>query len=579
MRRKSALWILTLALLAGCLAGSAGADTFDISICDSAFELVGHLASGHKNASVFDSLGKNAKTIGRIGPNAQLRVLSEKSTYYEVEYEGQTAYVSKSRLALSGIPLESAPVSGIVQSSTAGFSKTMIRPKDEKRAEFTGSVTLSVPVQTLTFFVYDERQFKLEQASLYMLDAPAQEIDAALWRNGMHISRLSPGRKTFCVEAIVDGKVEVIFRAPFFIAGEASMPATLNSRCTFTPKSTRVQDSRADTCWTPTDKRPEMTVVFPADEPAALVQLEWYRPPEGFEVTVFGAEEQELYHETLSTGFYVDAVSLPEGSRKIVIRPFGEKPRLSSLWVYGEPYPRDVVQQWEPIPEKVDMMVFSAHEDDEVLFFSGAIPWYNHLGKKLAMVYMSDCGRDRYREALDGQWTMGLRSHPVFLNYPDKGIASIRIAANIWPGSQEKIVRLIRRYKPDVMLVQDVNGEYGHTQHKLTSLQVREGVALAMDETYDPESAAEYGTWEVKKLYVHLWEENQVHMDWKVPMEEAGGLTPWDIAIAAFEKHHSQYGFFRVEFHGVYFDSSLFGLYHSSVGPDEAGGDFFEHID
>ena len=322
-----------------------------------------------------------------------------------------------------------------------------------------------------------------------------------------------------------------------------------------------------------------MTVTFPADEPAALVQLEWYKPPEGVEITITDDADQELYHETLSTGFYMDSVTLPEGAHKMVIRPFGDKPRLSSLWVYGEQYPHDVVQEWEPIPEKVDMMVFSTHQDDEVLFFTGAIPWYNHLGKTIAMVYMADCGRDRYREALDGLWTMGLHYHPVFLNHVDKGISSIQVAANIWPGSQEEIVRLLRQYKPDVVLVQDAEGEYGHTQHKLTSLQVCEGVALAMDESYDPESAAEYGTWEVKKLYVHLWGENQVHMDWKIPMEETGGLTPWDIAVAAYEKHHSQAGAFRVEFHGVYFDSSLFGLYYTSVGVDETGGDFFEHID
>ncbi len=155
----------------------------------------------------------------------------------------------------------------------------------------------------------------------------------------------------------------------------------------------------------------------------------------------------------------------------------------------------------------------------------------------------------------------------------------MKVAANIWPGSQEAIVREIRRCKPDVVVVQDLNGEYGHTQHKLTSLQVCQGVEYAADPSYDPESAAEYGTWNVKKLYVHLYEKNQVHMNWHIPLPEYGGFTPWEIAVEAFEMHHSQYGYFRMEKQSLTYDSSCFGLYSSTVGMDRSGDDMLENIE
>ena len=83
---------------------------------------------------------------------------------------------------------------------------------------------------------------------------------------------------------------------------------------------------------------------------------------------------------------------------------------------------------------------------------------------------------------------------------------------------------------------------------------------------------------QVKKLYVHLWMQNQILMDWDVPLDATGAITPYALAVAGFEKHSSQYGYFRVERQGVQYDNRLFGLYFTSVGPDVKGGDFFDNV-
>ena len=54
-----------------------------------------------------------------------------------------------------------------------------------------------------------------------------------------------------------------------------------------------------------------------------------------------------------------------------------------------------------------------------------------------------------------------------------------------------------------------------------------------------------------------------------------------EVARAAYKKHVSQQKSkrkYQVHDSGVQ-DCSLFGLYYTSVGPDEALNDLFEHID
>ena len=103
-------------------------------------------------------------------------------------------------------------------------------------------------------------------------------------------------------------------------------------------------------------------------------------------------------------------------------------------------------------------------------------------------------------------------------------------------------------------------------------------VELAANEKKYPGSAEKYGTWDVPKCYIHLYEENPVDMDWRVPLEAFGGKTGFDIAEEAFKCHVSQQKTdYHVEDWGPW-DNSLFGLFRTLVGPDEAKDDFFENI-
>ena len=69
-----------------------------------------------------------------------------------------------------------------------------------------------------------------------------------------------------------------------------------------------------------------------------------------------------------------------------------------------------------------------------------------------------------------------------------------------------------------------------------------------------------------------------IDMDWRQPLEAFGGKTSFEVAEAGFRCHISQQNTdYHVEDWGPW-DNSLFGLYRTTVGPDEAKDDFFENI-
>jgi hypothetical protein len=129
-------------------------------------------------------------------------------------------------------------------------------------------------------------------------------------------------------------------------------------------------------------------------------------------------------------------------------------------------------------------------------------------------------------------------------------------------------------------VTQDENGEYGHWQHIYVSRAVRNAVSLAADASYDPASAKEYGVFQVKKLYLHLYPENKLTLNVYQPLPALGGRNVMEVATAAFAEHKSQVKIdhYQVRNDGFY-RLSDFGLAYSAVGADTGKNDLMEHID
>ena len=153
------------------------------------------------------------------------------------------------------------------------------------------------------------------------------------------------------------------------------------------------------------------------------------------------------------------------------------------------------------------------------------------------------------------------------------------------------IIECLRRCKPLVVVSHDLDGEYGNGTHVVCARAITEAISLAADETQYPDSYDTYGTWQVEKLYLHLYKENPIVMDWDVPLESFGGKTAFEVSQEGFGCHVSQHWtWFYKWMYGTSerpvkkatdirsYSPCNYGLYYTTVGADVVGGDFFENV-
>ena len=313
--------------------------------------------------------------------------------------------------------------------------------------------------------------------------------------------------------------------------------------------------------------------------PAARLCVQWQTMPEGVCVLQYGSKDELLKSEELPP--YPETVTelLPQ-ARKAVVQAGEGGMQVLFCAVYGAGELPDTFLPWQDTPDHLDYLLISTHPDDDVLFLGSVVPTYGaEQGYVGTIVYVTNQTRARINEAENGAWAMGLRYRPVFLGMPDvwDKASDDKKAAFRYDELLVNTVRVYRQYRPVVVFAQDVNGEYGHWQHKLTSKASREAFALAADPTFDPESAALYGTWQVQKLYLHKYKENPLTIDAHTPLAFFGGKDAFEVARAAYKKHKSQqrYGF-AVERDGGHHPFNQFGMAEGLV---PVGDDVFDNID
>ena len=260
-------------------------------------------------------------------------------------------------------------------------------------------------------------------------------------------------------------------------------------------------------------------------------------------------------------------------------RAAGARMGIAELSVLEGKEPPAWVQRWLPTYEQADLLVLVAHPDDDLLFMGGAVPWYAvEEGRRVVVAYMTCQNPQRRTEALNALWEAGVRHYPVFGDFFDKQLPR----EDVWRRWGEEntlafVTNLYRRFKPQVVISHDLNGEYGHGAHKVTAEAARNALALAADSAAFPDSASQYGLWDVPKLYLHLYAQDELIMDWRRPIS-AQRRTALEAAQAAFKHHKSQnHDKYQVKDTGPH-SSARFGLVRSLVGPDKQKDSFFENI-
>lgn len=305
---------------------------------------------------------------------------------------------------------------------------------------------------------------------------------------------------------------------------------------------------------------------------------------------------------------YVDIQALAGAPVKEASITIPKEITLCDVYAFTEGDLPDWVQIWQPPCEKADLMLLSTHSDDEQLFFAGILPYYaGELGAAVQVVYMTNHWDqpNRPHEQINGLWTVGVRNYPIIGPFPDdpdtlsktgETVAeTLRRTLEIF--GEDALIRnqveMIRRFKPQVIVGHDANGEYQHGAHIANTYSLQKAVALSADAANYPESAQTYGTWSVPKTYLHLWAENKIVMDWDRPLEKFGGKTAFEVSKEGYACHASQqWTWFTKWMTGsaegetdtitkaseiTKYSPCEYGLYQSALGADTKA-DFLDHI-
>lgn len=356
----------------------------------------------------------------------------------------------------------------------------------------------------------------------------------------------------------------------------------ITHECTFVRKTAQVDfepllDRNYASYYTMNQNR---IVEIHAEEDVSGVYLQFFRYTHPLAVQM--EQNGEWLPVATTDGIYLTAyVPLPEGARKVrVVNSSGKQVTLAEVTLFGAGEKPRRIPEWEA-PAKADLLLVSTHPDDELLWFGGLLPTY--AGEKdlaVQVAYLVPSVGYRRLELLDGLWHCGVERYPLFLEMLDKRAPNLKKQYELWNRNTllEKVVAAIRQVQPEVIVTQDEHGEYGHGAHRACADVCKQAIIDAADASRYKKSVQEYGIWQAKKLYLHLYGENQLRFNWREPLAFFGGKDGLTIATEALDFHKSQtMGGWAMEEGGQY-DNALFGLFYTTVGEDVNKDDLMENI-
>ena len=302
-------------------------------------------------------------------------------------------------------------------------------------------------------------------------------------------------------------------------------------------------------------------------------------------------------------GYLHEFVELEETTTSVTLTFENGPVRLGEISTFPEGQVPDHVQRWDkPLEGGADILLLSTHGDDDQLFFAGLLPLYaGERDCRVQVVYLTDhrnLTKTRTHEMLNGLWAVGVRTYPVFGNFPDFRIDDLEgsyeeFASQGYSREEllEFVVTQLRRFRPQVVVGHDINGEYGHGMHMVYTDCLIRALEVSQDPAAFPELADRYGIWDVPKTYLHLYEDNAIEMDYDQPLEAFDGMTAFEVSQKlGYPCHESQqFTWFTGWINGKStpitqatqikkYNPCKFGLYRSTVGEDVQKNDFLENL-
>ncbi|MBR5931299.1 MAG: DUF3827 domain-containing protein [Lachnospiraceae bacterium] len=333
------------------------------------------------------------------------------------------------------------------------------------------------------------------------------------------------------------------------------------------------------------DEGTEITIS--AEEVIDGIYIKWESIPKPWTLTAGDASISAGQN-----GFLHEYVKVAKGTKSVTIHIPEGGAEIAEVYGFSAGELPDYVQIWEPPYDKADLLVFTAHSDDEVLYMGPSIVnLTNNNTARVQVAYMSDqylTEPFRNHELLDGLWEMGVTHYPQLGKFVDLYSESLEEAQGHNDIEEVKayVVETIRRFKPQIVVTHDLNGEYGHGMHRMIAKAVADTADLTGDASQYADSAQKYGAWDVPKTYLHLYGENKIVLPTREPLSSFGGRTALQVCKDAFEKHVSQQGpTFWVDDgydddgnpNDYQYSCAAYGLYRTTVGTD-TGNSMLENL-
>ena len=295
---------------------------------------------------------------------------------------------------------------------------------------------------------------------------------------------------------------------------------------------------------------------------------------------------------------YIDVNSLIGASKELTLT-YNEDVKIADIYVLNEGKLPDFVEVWKPPCGVADLLLFTTHSDDEQLFFLGLLPTYVSRDAYVQVVYFANHNDapQRLHEQLHGLYTVGIRNYPVMGLIPDAysttlegAISNLKSSGLTEDDALKFQTEMIRRFKPQIVVGHDEKGEYSHGQHILNTYLLKQAIYKANDSSFDEESYEKYGNWQISKLYLHLYQENQITMNYDIPLDYFEGKTAYEVSKEGYSKHLSQqWTWFTSWINGKNnnyekatdiktYSPLKYGLFFSTVGEDIEKNDMFENI-
>ena len=177
---------------------------------------------------------------------------------------------------------------------------------------------------------------------------------------------------------------------------------------------------------------------------------------------------------------------------------------------------------------------------------------------------------------------MGISEEPVFGGFPDKYSEKLEDVEQLWQtnATQEFLMRVIRQYRPAIIVTHDVKGEYGHGAHMLAAKQVLYCVLKSNSTGINRKSVAKFGVWQPLRVYCHLYGEKNFTIDRTQPLAAYGGRSAAAVETALYPNYTALQAYGLSVTDPIY-SAADYGLAYRADADTTAptDGDFFSGID